>query len=451
MAENAWLRRTISAAIRLQYNMTMTARDAALQALIACRKNGAWSDGALKELLKGMERRDAALASRLCYGVLQNRMLLDFWIGSFAKGKLQPVVQDILRLAVYQLRFMDKIPASAAVNEAVVQTKKMANVPASKLVNAVLRSILRAQELPMPEDLSVRYSHPKELTELFVQQFGAEKTEKLLQSHNEAPKTVLQVNPLRADLQQVIAALDSCGVETQVHPWLADCLYVSAAGNLEQLEAFRNGWFYVQDCAAKLAVLSAGLQPGMRVLDCCSAPGGKSFAAAIAMQNRGEIISCDIHPHKIKLIENGAERLGISILSAHLQDASKPVEAWYGSMDAVLADVPCSGLGVIRKKPDIRYKELSQTQRLPALQSAILAQQANYVKPGGILLYSTCTILRRENEEVAEQFLREHSDFEMQTVHFPERSGLRDAAMTTLLPCDHGTDGFFICKFRRKS
>lgn len=431
--------------------MAMTARDAALQALIACRKSGAWSDGVLKELLKNMERRDAALASRLCYGVLQNRMLLDFWIGSFAKGKLQPVVQDILRLAVYQLRFMDKIPASAAVNEAVTQTKKLANIPASKLVNAVLRSILRAQELPMPEDISVRYSHPKELTALFVQQFGEEKTIKLLQSHNEAPKTVLQVNTLRAERQQVITALENSGAEVEEHPWLPNCLLVSATGNLEQSEPFRNGWFYVQDAAAKLAVLSAELQPGMRVLDCCSAPGGKSFAAAIAMQNRGELISCDIHPHKLKLIENGADRLGISILSTRLQDASQPVEEWNGMMDAVLADVPCSGLGVIRKKPDIRYKELSQIQQLPALQSAILLQQANYVKPGGILLYSTCTILKRENEAVAEQFLQTHSDFELQTVHFPEHSGIKDAPMTTLLPCDHGTDGFFICKFRRKS
>lgn len=429
----------------------MTARDAALKALVACRKSGAWSDGVLKELLSGMDRRDAALASRLCYGVLQNRMLLDYWINSFAKGKLQPIVQDILRLAVYQLRFMDKIPASAAVNEAVEQTKRLANLSAARLVNAVLRSILRAQDLPVPEDLATRFSHPQELTELFLQQYGEEKTARLLASHNEAPKTVLQINTLRSDLQQVIAALEENGVAVQVHPWLPDCLNVSATGNLEHLEAYRNGWFYVQDAAAKLAVLSAQLKPGMRVLDCCSAPGGKSFAAAISMGNRGELISCDIHPHKLKLIENGANRLGISILSTRLCDASRPTEEWKNSMDAVLADVPCSGFGVIRKKPEIRYKELAQTQRLPALQSAILSQQADYVKPGGVLIYSTCTILQRENEAVAEHFLSTHPEFEAQMMHFPQISGIEDAAMTTLLPCDHGTDGFFISKFRRKS
>lgn len=431
--------------------MAMTARDAALKALVACRKSGAWSDGALKELLCGMDRRDAALASRLCYGVLQNRMLLDFWIGSFAKGKLQPIVQDILRLAVYQLRFLDKIPASAAVNEAVSQTKKLANVPASRLVNAVLRAILRQETLPMPQDMATRYSHPQTLTDLLIDRFGEEKTERLFKSHNEAPKTVLQINPLRAELRQVSAALEESGVSTQVHPWLSDCLLVSATGNLEELQAYRDGWFYVQDAAAKLAVQAAGLMPGMRVLDCCAAPGGKSFAAAIAMENRGELISCDIHEHKLKLIENGAARLGISILTTRLHDASRPAEEWKQSMDAVLADVPCSGLGVIRKKPDIRYKDLAQTERLPQLQSAILAQQADYVRPGGVLLYSTCTILRRENEEVAERFLQTHPEFEPECVHFSENSGIADAGMTTLLPCDHGTDGFFICKFRRKS
>lgn len=428
----------------------MTARDAALKALIACRKGGAWSDGALKELLTGMERRDAALASRLCYGVLQNRMLLDYWITAFAKGKLQPVVQDILRLAVYQLRFMDKIPTSAAVNEAVEQTKRLANPAAARLVNGVLRAMLRS-ELPMPADPATKYSHPRALVDLFTEQFGAETTERLLQSHNEAPQTVLQVNTLVSDIQQVHDALEKQGAQAQKHPWLDDCITVSGTGNLEQLDAYKNGWFYAQDAAAKLAVQAAELQSGMQVLDCCAAPGGKSFAAAIAMRNEGKLFSCDIHPHKLKLIENGASRLHISIISTRLQDASQPVKEWEGKMDAVLADVPCSGLGVIRKKPDIRYKELGQTERLPELQKAILTQQAAYVKPGGVLVYSTCTVLRRENEAVAEQFLKDNPDFSAETVHYPAQSGMEDAAMTTLLPCDHGTDGFFICKFRRKA
>ena len=428
----------------------MTARDAALKALTACRKGGAWSDGALKELLTGMDRRDAALASRLCYGVLQNRMLLDYWISAFAKGKLRPVVQEILRLAVYQLRFTDKIPASAAVNEAVEQTKRLANPAAARLVNGVLRSMLRS-ELPTPEDIATKYSHPQALVELFEAQFGAEKTERLLQSHNEAPQTVLQVNTLTADEKQVLDEMERNGANAQKHPWLDNCVTVSGTGDIEHMNAYRNGWFYAQDAAARLAVEAAGLEPGMQVLDCCAAPGGKSFAAAIAMGNAGRLFSCDIHPHKLKLIENGASRLHISIINTSLQDAAQPVKEWENQMDAVLADVPCSGLGVIRKKPDIRYKDLTQTERLPELQSAILRQQAAYVKPGGVLVYSTCTILRRENEEVCKRFLADNPGFAAETVHFPTDSGIPDAAMTTLLPCDHGTDGFFICKFRRKA
>ena len=429
--------------------MNLNARDAALKALVACRRNGAWSDSALKELLKGLDRRDAALASRLCYGVLQNRALLDFWIDAFAKGKLQPVVREILRLAVYQLNFLDKVPSSAAVNEAVDQAKRFANPAAGRLANGVLRNMLRTG-LPQPEDLATRYSHPQALVDLLTEEFGEETTRRLLESHNQAPATVLQLNTLLTNRDELLSRLRSEGASAEVHPWLPDCITVSATGDLEQLPSYREGLFYVQDAAARLAVQAAGLQPGMKVLDCCAAPGGKSFAAAMEMKNRGEVISCDIHPHKIALLEKGAERLHISILTARLQDASKPVEAWKNAMDVVLADVPCSGLGVIRKKPEIRDKDLAQTERLPAVQRAILDTQAQYVKPGGVLLYSTCTILRRENETVAEGFLQNHPEFALETVEFPTGSGISAGPMTTLLPCDHGTDGFFICKFRRK-
>ena len=363
-------------------------------------------------------------------------MLLDFWLSHFVRGKLQPVVQDILRLALYQIRFLDKIPDSAAVHEAVEQTKRSANLQASRLVNGVLRNILRAEKLPEPTDLATKYSHPQELVDLLREQYG-DKTEALLQSHNTAPQTVLQINTLKTTSARMAMALEENGSEYQMHESLPNCLYVSGTGNLEQMDAYKNGWFYVQDAAARLAVEAAELKADMRVLDCCSAPGGKSFAAAIKMENQGELISCDIHEHKLKLIENGASRLGISILTTRLQDASEFVQEWENKMDAVICDVPCSGLGVIRKKPDIRYKNLAQTERLPDLQGKILANQARYVKSGGTLIYSTCTILRRENEAVAERFLAEHPDFELQ-------------GMKTYLPCDDQTDGFFICKLRRK-
>ena len=296
--------------------------------------------------------------------------------------------------------------------------------------------------LALPDDLSLRYSHPEPIVRLFLAQFGREETERILQTDNEAPQTVLQVNPLRGNAAALLEELPGA----QAHPWLPGCLTVS--GPVEQTAAFREGSVYVQDAAAHLAVAVSGIEPGMRVLDCCAAPGGKSFAAALQMQDRGTLYSCDIHPHRLDLIERGAERLGISILETHLQDASQPVPAWRGAMDVVLADVPCSGLGVIRKKPDIRYHEPSA--ELPALQRAILAQQAEYVRPGGVLLYSTCTILRRENEAVAEDFLRTHPDFVPENAPWPEGSGIAPEAMVTLLPGQHETDGFFICKFRRK-
>ena len=428
----------------------MQGREAALKALLACRKSGAWSEGALKELLRNADRREAAFASRLCYGVLQNKLLLDCWLKPFVRGKLQPAVEEILRLAVYQLTMMDKIPPSAAVNEAVELGKKYANPQAAKVINGILRSLLRSMPLKEPEELSVRYSHPEELTQLLRENVG-QKLEALLKSHNSIPPTVLQVNTLRTDGETLTRRLSELGAEVEQHPWLPNCLTLRSGGSIDGLEAFSEGDFYVQDAAARLAVLAAGVEPGMRVLDCCAAPGGKSFAAAIAMENRGELISCDIHPHKLKLIEKGAERLGIEIISTALQDASVHVPRWEKYFDRVIADVPCSGLGTIRKKPDIRYKDLKQTEKLPALQEKILCNQANYVKPGGVLLFSTCTVLERENQAVAEAFLAKHPEFSLEDVTFPEGSSIPTGAMTTLLPCDHDTDGFFICKCRRKS
>lgn len=427
----------------------MTARDAALRALLTCRKDGAWSEGALKRLLHGMPPREAALASRLCYGVLQNRLLLEHWLAPFVRGKLQPAVEEILLLAVCQLTFFDKIPPSAAVNEAVGQAKRFANPAAARVVNGVLRAFLRAGEPTLPDDLSLRYSHPPALTALLAAQFG-EKTEALLASHNEAPPTTLQVNTLRATTAEVERALAEADASVARHPWLSDCLNVRGAGSVEELPCFRDGACYVQDAAAQLAVRAAGLTAGMRVLDCCAAPGGKSFAAAIAMRGTGEVVSCDIHPHKLPLIERGAARLGLTNIRTCLRDAAQPDENRAGAFDAVLCDVPCSGLGVIRKKPDIRYKDLRQTEALPQLQAKILAAQARCVRAGGVLIYSTCTVLRRENEDVVTAFLREHPEFSPETVTFPENSGIAPAAMVTLLPCDCGTDGFFIAKLRRK-
>lgn len=432
----------------------MSARTTALSALIACRKQDAWSDGVLKEYIARdrLDRRDAALASRLCYGVMQNRMLLDFYIASFLKGKLtslQPVVLDILRLGMYQLTMMDRIPASAAVNEAVEMGKKYANRQAAGLINGVLRAVTRAEGMPQPRDLATKYSHSQSLVDLLRENVGEELLEGLLSSHNNAPKTALQVNPLLGDLDAVFEELTQAGSEPELHPWLPGCILVSGTGNLETLPCFREGRVYAQDPAAKLAVLAAAPAPGTRVLDCCSAPGGKSFAAAMEMQNSGEIVSCDLHAHKIKIIEAGAKRLGIGVVTAQQKDGREFCPQWEEKFDTIICDVPCSGLGVIRKKPDIRYKDLNGLEGLPKIQADILDNVSRYLKPGGVLLYSTCTILKRENEAVAAAFLNRHEDYVAEEFVLPGGLKSRDG-MLTLLPPVHGTDGFFICKLRKK-
>jgi 16S rRNA (cytosine967-C5)-methyltransferase len=436
----------------------MDARVTALSALIACRKQNAWSDGSLKEYIvrDRLDRRDAALATRLCYGVLQNRMLLDFYLSAFLKGRmkdLQPVVADILRLGAYQIVFLEKIPASAAVSEAVNETKKYANSRASGLVNAVLRALARAAEdkkLPRPQDLATRYSHPAPLVELLRQSLGDERLEAFLACDNEAPETVVQRNPLMTKGTDLFLELQNQELSIRRHSWLPDCYCLSGTGSIETMRDFCDGKFYVQDAAAHLAALALDAKPGQTVLDACAAPGGKSFTAAIEMQDRGKILACDIHPHKLELIEKGAERLGLSCIEPVLQDAAEENPAWLEKMDAVLADVPCSGLGVIRKKPDVRYKSLEQLETLPEIQKKILENVSRYVRPGGVLVYSTCTVLRRENEDAAEDFLKNHPEFFPEPIPTPEGLPLPNAGLLTLLPCEHDSDGFFICRLRKR-
>ncbi|MBR6119662.1 MAG: 16S rRNA (cytosine(967)-C(5))-methyltransferase RsmB [Oscillospiraceae bacterium] len=431
----------------------MSARDTALSVLIDCRKNGAWMDAALKQRLArdGLDRRDAALATRLCAAVMQNRLLLDEWISRFCKSSLsalQPVVLDILRLAVCQLRFFDKLPPSAVVNQAVEQTKRLANPRAAALVNGVLRAMLRQLErLSVPQNLSLRYSHPEALVELLRQNVGEALLEPLLRSHNEAPAVYLQTNTVKTDAAALAAALEAEGLGTEPHPWLPDCLLLQGGG-VEQSAAFREGLFYVQDPAARLAVLALAPRRGEQILDCCAAPGGKSFAAAIAMENTGSVTACDVHPHKKTLIEKGAARLGLDCVRAETRDASLPEPAWRERFDRIIADLPCSGLGVIRKKPDIRYKELEPLTGLPAVQRRILEAQATHLKPGGTLVYSTCTILRRENEALIEGFLADHPEFFLEPFTLPG-VGSVSTGMKTLLPCVEGTDGFFIARMRK--
>ena len=437
----------------------MGARETALNALMACRKSGAWSNGVLKEYIQRdrLDSRDAALATRLCYGVLQNRQKLDFYLQQLLRGRLKdlhPVIRDILHLGLYQIFELDKIPDSAAVNESVTLAKKYNKNPkAASLVNGVLRNAVRSQgQLKEPQSYADKYSHPDALISLLKANLPKGKLEPMLIANNASPETVVQVNTLKITTAQLMLRLEKERVTAVPHGWMKDCLVLSGTGNLEQLPSFKEGLFYVQDPAAKLSVLCARLpQEDIRVLDCCSAPGGKSFAASIAMEGKGQITSCDVHAHKTGLIENGAARLGLDNITARQQDATVQVPEWVDTMDVVIADVPCSGLGIIRKKPDIRYKNLEELKDLPALQLAILENQATYVKKGGVLLYSTCTVLKAENEDVVTAFLAEHDDFYTEPLDLPEVFPKNETGMLTLIPGEYDTDGFFICRLRRKA
>lgn len=436
----------------------MSARETALKVLIACRKDQGWSNAVLKTAISRdqLDRRDAALATRLCYGVLQNRNALDFYLKQLLKGRikdLHPAVHDILHLGLYQLLYMDKIPDAAAVNEAVALAKKyckqVSNAPA--LVNGVLRSgVRRLDSLEQPVTLSDRYSHPEGLIQLFRGYLGEEKLEAMLSANNEAPETVIQVNTLKTDAAALQLRLEQEGATVRPHSWMENCLILGSAGSMEKLPAFREGEFYVQDAAARLSVDSAGIRPGDTVVDCCAAPGGKSFAAALALKGQGRIYASDLHQHRVELIGKGAQRLGIDNITAFQRDASSDWDDLAGKADVVLVDVPCSGYGIIRKKPDIRFKDPDTMKDLPALQLQILESQAKLVRPGGVMIYSTCTLVRRENEGVVEKFLKAHDDFTLESLPLPPVFGEKNPGMLRLLPGEYDTDGFFISRLRRK-
>jgi len=441
--------------------MALSAREAALKTLGAFRKSGAWSDVYLDNIIKkeGLDARDAALASRICYGVLQNKILCDYYISAFSTlrlNKIEPVVLDILELSLYQLLFLDKVPASAAVDEAVKLAKKYANPRAAGFVNAVLRKVSAARgSLPeikagtKNEYLSIRYSHPLALVERLSRFMGSESLESFLAANNDIPPISAQVNTLKTDTEAVLSALSAEGVSVRRNSWLPDCVEISGSGSLESSKAFTDGLITVQDAAARLAVTAAGPCEGQAVLDACAAPGGKSFMAAMLMHNKGSILAADINAKKLTRIEQGAERLGIGIIKTARIDATVRNEEFIERFDLVIADVPCSGFGIIRKKPEIRYKSIEETAALPEIQLKIIDNLSAYVKKGGALLYSTCTIIPEENEGVISAFLSKHPEFSPEAFVLPQPLGRQESGMLTLYPHVHGTDGFFMCKMRK--
>ncbi len=430
------------------------ARQAALETLIRCRRDGSWSGAAIDACVKkyDLDRRDAALASKLCLGVLQNTALCDYYIGCFCSSKLEPVVRDILRLGIYQLLFLDRIPARAAVNETAALCRTKGLTRAVGLVNAVLRRISEEKnhlpEIPgegTADYLSIKYSHPLWLCTYLVERKGYPFSEAFLKANNEVSPLCLQVNTLKVDTGDYVRALERAEMPCRVLT-PEGCLVLDG-GLASALPGYEEGLFYVQDRAARLAVEIAAPESGMRVLDACACPGGKSFAAAIRMKDEGSILSCDIHAKKLRVLEEGAARLGLKSIHTKAMDARIFDPHFEQAFDLVIADVPCSGLGVIAKKPEIREKNPGSLRELPDIQSAILENLSRYVKPGGILLYATCTVLSEENEGVIRAFLNGHSAYRAEgftLCGIESRDG-----MYTFWPNIDGTDGFFAAKLRR--
>lgn len=435
----------------------LNARGIAAEILLKTEKDNAYSSLSLKDELKrfpGEDRREASLAAMIVYGVTEHRLTIDYnlslWLSSPLR-KLHPKVLTALRIGAYQLLFADRIPESAAVNEAVKYVKKGGCSYAAGLVNAVLRKIA-ASGLRLPDEtdrlryLSIRYSFPEELITHFLEHYGEEKTLRILSCAEGRRPVYIRRNALLASEETLLGSLERDGaVVRRVGP--DDCYAVEETGDISALEAYKKGYFHVQDLSSQLCCQVLGALPGETVVDCCAAPGGKSFTTAERMNNEGMLWSCDLYPHKIKLIEEGAKRLGIRCIRTVQGDAAQ-LPRQIASADRVLCDVPCSGFGVVGRKPEIRYKTLESASSLPETQSAILESCSAMVRPGGRLVYSTCTLNPAENEEVCLRFLGQH----------PEFTPARDAFYLSLteggpfvnfFPDQNGGDGFFVAAFTK--
>lgn len=431
----------------------MSARRFAVRLLTRMDKDSSYSNLLLDEALSRSQlgEQDKAFAAALFYGTLERSYTLDRIISSRLKNpkdKLSEEVRNILRTGLYQLLYMDSVPDSAAVDESVKLAKKARNPAAAGFVNAMLRGFIRdGKQLPEAksetEALSLEYSCPVELTAKWLLEYGREVTEIMLAaSLGQAPVTA-RANTLKAPLQDIIAQLQKDGFGVSAVPQIADCLKICGQG-IERSRAYRLGLIHVQDISCQLCCLALGAQPGDTVLDICSAPGGKAFTAAEMMKNTGRILAFDLHENRARLIRKGAERLGLDCITAGVNNG-KEFSDEMPLADRVLCDVPCSGLGVIRRKPEIKYKPLSDFDRLPQVQYEILSTSARYVKEGGVLVYSTCTLSKAENEGVAGRFLSVHPEFERGEL--PEILG--GGFETTITPDRFDSDGFYIAVMRR--
>ena len=433
-------------------------RQKAFEILLKIHLSDAYSNLVLDTYLKkdDMSSRDRAFVSALVYGVCERQLTLDFNLSRYLKQpikKLKPEVLISLRLGAYQLLFMDKIPPSAAINESVNLTKANKAAFASGLVNAVLRNISR-NGLLLPDEkdanyLSVKYSCPQWLIDMWTDAYGRENTEDILRcSLGEVP-VYIRVNTLKTDADSLISLLKDDGVEAEKCDSISDALILRKQGSIENLQAFESGLFHVQDLSSQLCCKVLDAKPGDTVLDVCSAPGGKAFTISQYMNDKGSLTACDIYDSRVNLIKDGASRLGISCVRPQTSDATQ-FNDQLPLFDKVLCDAPCSGLGIIRRKPEIKYKSAQDIDKLHNLQYLILCITSKYVKKQGTLVYSTCSLNPDENIDVCRKFLSDNKDFELCDISDFGDFGIIQDKTLTVIPSKKDSDGFFIAKFVRK-
>ena len=439
----------------------MKARNLAYKVLFDIEKNQNYSNMAINKHFKdcNLDKRDRGFATEIIYGVVENKIYLDYIIDKLSKiktNKLNLKVKILLRMGIYQILFLDSVSDYAAVNETVNLAKKIDN-RSFGFINAVLRNVIRQKEtigevnIKDPVDyLSTKYSYERWIVRNWISNFGKNFTEDLLEANNEKPNLYIRVNTLKTSRDELIELLEKQDVKCEKVSFIDEAIKVNNLKNIENNELYKKGFFTVQDISSMLVGKVLNPKENSQVIDICSAPGGKTTHIATLMNNTGKVVSRDIYDHKINLIKSSVNRLGLKNVTVELFDALNLDKESVDKFDYVLADVPCSGLGIIKRKPEIKYKEKDEFKDLPKLQKAILQNASKYVKVGGTLVYSTCTVQDNENIEVVESFLQSNKRFEFEKIeNINVDLENEDKGYIKIYPNVHGMDGFFIAKLKR--
>lgn len=439
----------------------MNSREIAVEIINLVLYKNAYSNITLNMYLNKykLSREDKSLITEIVYGTLKHKLIIDETLNYYLREGVESInniTLTILRISIYQFKYLDKVPDFAIVNEAVDLCKKYRGIKESKLVNGVLRNYMRKGEPHLKcsgyeQKLSFKFSFPIWMIKLFLEQYGEQKAIKILEGSNEKPALTVRANLLKAEYEDIMEMLEKEKYDVEESETCPEGIIINKGSSIENNQYFNEGYITVQDESAMLTAPLMDLQPDYKVIDMCSAPGGKTTHMAEIMNNKGEILAFDIYEHKIKLIEENAERLGINIIKAEMKNAEEYDEKLEEWADCVLVDAPCSGLGIIRKKPEIKWnKKLRDLQELTTVQYNILNNAAKYVKKGGTLFYSTCTLNKEENEKIVELFIKNNPKFEIEPIFIGKSSNMiyGDKGYLTILPNKY-MDGFFLCKIRK--